>query len=181
MHSRKTLSLALLAATTLVVAACGGANRMSSPPPAQNAAPVISAIGDRSVMQDTPATIAFEVTDRESDAATLELTAAADGASVFPADGVVTGGTGVARTLTLTPLEAATGTATITLTLTDPQGAQAMRSFVVTVAARNASMRSTALTTFAKAESDDVTTVNGLTFEQDADDPALFEPLLGAE
>jgi len=52
---------------------------------------------------------------------------------------------------------------------------------VVTVAARNASMRSTALTTFAKAESDDVTTVNGLTFEQDADDPALFEPLLGAE
>ena len=50
----------------------------------------------------------------------------------------------------------------------------------MTVNARNASMRDTALTTFAKAESDEATVVNGFTFTQDADDPAIFEPLIGA-
>ncbi len=40
-------------------------------------------------------------------------------------------------------------------------------------------MRDVALTTFAKAESDEVTVVNGFTFMQDADDPAIFEPLIG--
>jgi hypothetical protein len=38
-----------------------------------------------------------------------------------------------------------------------------------------------ALNTFAKAETDDPTTINGLTFQQDADDPATFEPLIPAE
>ena len=33
------------------------------------------------------------------------------------------GGSGATRTITLTPLEAATGAANVTLTVTDPQGA----------------------------------------------------------
>jgi hypothetical protein len=172
---------ALLAAT-LMVAACGGGDAKDGrQPPAANTAPVISALLDRSVDQDTAVPIEFGIGDRESTVGTLKLTAVADSESVFPADGVVLGGTGATRTLTLTPLEARTGSSLITLTLTDPEGAIATRVFRVTVNARNASMRDAALTTFAKAEADEPTTVNGLTFAEDANDPAIFEQLVGAE
>ena len=63
----------------------------------------------------------------------------------------------------------------------DPQGATATRSFKVTVNARNASMRSTAIDTFARSETDEQTAVNGLTFQQDADDPAIFAALIPEE
>ena len=179
---RTLYTQALLAATTLVVAACSSNGYDGNPmPPAQNSAPVVSAISNRSVDQDTVSTIEFGIADRESDVSMLSLSATADDGGVYPADGVALSGAGSTRTLTLTPLEAATGATTITLTLTDPQGGQSTRTFQVNVNARGASMRSTALTTYAKAESDDATTVNGFTFEQDADDPAVFEPLLGTE
>ena len=186
MELRRTshLGSALLAATTLVVAACSGGRDGDGgmPPPAANSAPVMSAIADRNADQDTVVgPIEFGITDRESDAGALELTAAADSGSVFPADGLELGGSGTTRTLTLTPLESATGVTAITLTLTDPDGATATRTFRVTVNARAASMRDAALSTFAKAEGDAPTPVNGFTFAQDADDPSIFEPLIGAE
>jgi len=185
MNFRKAnyLGSAVLAATTLVVAACGSDGRgQTPPPPAANTAPVMSVVADRSVDQDTAiGPIEFGITDRESDVGTLTLTAAADSGSVFPADGLVLGGSGAKRTLTLTPLESATGTSAITLTLKDPDGASLVRTFNVTVNARAASMRGAALTTFAKAETDEPTAVNGFTFSQDADDPAIFEPLVGEE
>jgi hypothetical protein len=90
-------------------------------------------------------------------------------------------GTGAVRSITLTPLEATTGTANITLTVIDGAGLRTARSFQVAVNARNASIRDWALTTFAKAESDEVTVMNGYTFSQDADDPAIFQPLIGGD
>jgi hypothetical protein len=185
MTSRSTnyLGSALLAAATLVVAACGGGNDSNGgmQPQASNTAPVMSAIADRSVDQDTTLGIEFGIADGESAAGALKLTAAADSTSVFPADALALSGTGTTRTLTLTPLEAATGATSITLTLTDPQGATATRTFRVSVNARGASMKNVALATFAKAEGDEPTVVNGLTFAQDADDPAIFQPLIGEE
>ena len=184
MNSRSTnyLGSALLAATTLVVAACGGGGRDGgTPQPAANTAPVMSAIADRTVDQDITMSISFGVADRESDVGNLQVTASADSDSVFPADALALGGSGTTRTLTLMPLEAATGSTAITLTLTDPDGAMATRTFRVTVKPRSASMRSVALSTFAKTEGDQPTTVNGFTFDQDADDPAIFEPLIGVE
>jgi hypothetical protein len=182
MTSRRTnyLGSAVLAATTLVVAACSGGNgRGDMPQPDANTAPVVSAIADRNVDQDTVlGPIQFGIADRESDVATLTLTAAADGGDIFPADGVVLAGSGTSRTLTLTPLEAATGTANVTVTLRDPEGLMATRTFQVSVNARSASMRNAALTTFEKVESDQATPVNGYTFTQDANDPAIFEPYL---
>lgn len=176
------LGAALIAVTTLVVAACsGGRHRGDMAPPNGNTAPVISAIPDGSVDQDTPVEIAFGVTDRESDVGALQVAASADSGSVFPADGLALGGSGATRTLTLTPLEAATGGTSITVIVTDPQGASATRTFRVEVNARTASIRDVALATFAKAEGDEPTTVNGFTFAQDADDPAIFQPLIGAE
>lgn len=185
MNSRSTnyLGSALLAATTLVVAACGGGKSGGTmQQPAANTAPVMSAVGDRSAAQDgVVGPIEIGIADRESDAGTLKLTASSDSNTVFPGDALVLGGTGTTRTLTLTPLEATTGTTAITLTLTDPQGATATRTFRVTVSPRAASMRGVALTTFAKAEGEEPTAVNGFTFDQDADDPAIFQPLIEAE
>jgi hypothetical protein len=185
MNFRRTnyLGSAALAVTTLVVAACGGSGKDGGmQPPAANTAPVFSAIADRSVDQDTVVgPIEFGVADRESAVGTLKVTAVADSGSVFPADGIVLGGEGSVRTLTLTPFEATTGATSITLTLMDPDGATATRTFRVNVNARGASMRNVALSTFAKAENDEATTINGYTFDQDADDPAIFEPLIGDE
>jgi hypothetical protein len=147
-----------------------------------NTAPGISAISDRSVDQDTVVgPIEFSVTDAETSANQLTVTASASEASVFPADGVAVAGTGAVRSITLTPLEATTGTANITLTVIDGAGLRTARSFQVAVNARNASIRDWALTTFAKAESDEVTVMNGYTFSQDADDPAIFQPLIGGD
>jgi hypothetical protein len=176
---------AVLAATTLVVAACSsgsGGYDVDPPPPAANTAPVVSAIADQSGNQDTVlGPIEFGISDRESDIAMLTITAAADGTNVFPADGIVLAGSGTTRTLTLTPLEAATGAANVTVTLTDPQGLSASRTFRVNVNARVASFRDTSLATFAKAETDEPTPISGFTFTQDADDPAIYEPLIGNE
>ncbi len=173
----------MLAATTLVVAACGSGGddyarrrRRRLPTPR----PSISAIADRSVDQDTVlGPIEFGIADqrirgRLADADRGRL----DGGGVFPADGVVLGGRGASRTLTLTPLEAGDGHG-------ERDGdAQRIRKdwrplapFRVDVNARSASMRDVALTTFAKVETDEATPVNGFTFQQDADDPAIFEPL----
>jgi hypothetical protein len=185
MSSRRTnlASFAALAATTLVVAACGGkSSNDMQPPPATNTAPVIAAIADRTSSQDTVVgPIEFAISDAETTANQLTVTAVAGGASVFPPDGLVLGGSGAARSITLTPLEAATGTVAVTLTVIDGEGLRTTRSFQVTVNARPASVRDLTLATFAKGESDGVTEVNGFTFAQDADDPAVFGPLIGEE
>lgn len=180
LRSTNYIRFALLAATTLVVAGCssGGSDR---PQPPSNSAPAITVIADRSADQDTTlGPIEFGISDRESDVAALTLTATADG-TVFPSDGIVLGGSGSTRTLTLTPLESATGATNVTVTLTDPQGLAATRNFRVEVNARGASIRDWAVTTLAKTETDDATAMNGYTFEQDADDPAIFEAYFAGE
>ena len=176
-------SLAVLAATTLVVAACSSSSPdgMEPSPPAANSAPAVSAITDKDSNQDTVVgPIEVSISDSQSSADLLVVTAAADGTDVVPADGLTLGGSGAVRTVTLTPLEAATGTVNVTVTVTDPQGASTTRAFAVKVNARAASVRDTALATFAKGEADAVTELNGFTFAQDAEDPAIFEPLIGA-
>ena len=183
MNSYKVVSLLSLAVTTLVVTACGGGGGgdMGPPPPAANTAPTISAVTDKTSDQDAVVgPIDFSIGDRESDVAALTVSVTADGASVVPADGITLGGSGAARTLTLTPLEAATGTVNVRIAVTDPQGAITTRSFGVTVNAKPASVREWTLATFAKAEGDDATVMNGYTFAQDADDPAIYEPLIDA-
>jgi hypothetical protein len=187
MTSRKTeiARLALLAAATLVVAACSSNDydRPDPPPPAGpvNTAPTIADIADRTSSQDTTVgPLEFAIDDRETAAAALSVTAVADGTSVVPADGIALGGTGAVRTITLTPLEAATGTVNVTLTVTDAAGTFTRSAFQVVVNARPASVRDTTLTTFAKGAADDVTPINGFTFTQDADDGAAFAALIPA-
>lgn len=175
------IRLSLLAAITSVIAACSSndKDRMTPPPGAVNQPPTIGAVADVAADQDTVVgPIDVTIADQETDAATLTVTAAADSADLFPADGVTVSGTGATRTITLTPLEAATGTATIALIVTDGEGARATRAFKVTVNAKSASVKGVTLSTFAKAETDEPTAVNGFTFTQDADDPATFDDLI---
>jgi len=177
-------NLALLAATILVVAACSRSNdpKPMPPPLDVNFPPTIAAVADQSGNQDTVfGPIQFSIADQESDPATLKVEATVvDGASVFPADGLVLSGAGAARTITLTPFEAATGNATIALAVTDGEGAMTTRAFKVAVNAKAASIKSVALNTFAKGETDEPTAVNGFTFSQDADD-AAFTALIPAD
>jgi hypothetical protein len=182
LHKTNYTRLVPLAAITLVVAACGSSGDGMQPKPMANTAPGISAISDRSVDQDTVVgPIEFSVTDTETPANQLTVMADVGGTSVFPADGLTLAGSGAVRSITLTPFEATTGTANITLTVIDGEGVRTVRSFQVAVNARNASIRDWTLTTFAKAESDEVTVMNGYTFTQDADDPAIFQPLIGGD
>jgi hypothetical protein len=85
------------------------------------------------------------------------------------------------RTLTLTPFEAATGMANVTIRVSDPAGAAMTRSFAVAVNAKNGSVRALTLDTFAKSVNDEPTMLNGLTIQQDADDPATFAGLIPEE
>lgn len=179
----KHQTLALLAATTLVAAGCSSNDKdPMSPPPMTNTAPAVSAIANVTADQDNAVgPVEFGVTDDSTPANMLKITAAVDANTVFPADGVVVAGEGATRSVTLTPLEARTGTTNVAVTVTDAQGAATTRMFVVTVNARAASIRDSVSTTFAKGEADAPTTLNGFTFAQDADDPATFSALLGDE
>ena len=178
----KVVSLLPFAVTALVVTACGGGGGgdKGPPPPAANTAPTVSAVAAKAGDQDTMiGPIDFSIGDQESDVAALTVSVTADGVSVVPADGITIAGTGAARTITLTPLEAATGTVNVSIAVVDPQGATTTRTFGVTVNAKPASVREWSLEIFAKAENDDATGMNGYTFAQDADDPAIYEPLIG--
>jgi hypothetical protein len=181
MQTNKMRSIALLAATTLVVAACGNSNDRDVTPPGAmvNQPPTLSVIADQTSDQDTTVgPIEFTIGDPESAATDLSVDVVADNASVFPADGLVLSGTGATRSITLTPLEAATGATMIGMRVTDAENATVTRAFKVTVNAKNASLRDIALNTFAKGATDDPTTLNGFTFAQDADDPMTFEALI---
>jgi hypothetical protein len=171
-------TLALLSAT--VVAACSSSDGGSRQPrPDANNVPTVSAIGNQTVNQDTVVgPIQFAIGDAETAAANLTVVASADATTIFPADGIVLDGAGANRSITLTPLEQRTGTATIAVLVTDAQGGTATRTFTVTVNARNASFRDSALGTLAKVETAEPTAVSGFTFAQDADDPATFAGLV---
>jgi type IV pilus biogenesis protein CpaD/CtpE len=173
---------ALLAAATCVAAGCSSRDDSPSETPPVNTAPTISAITDQTVNQDTVVgPLTFSVSDAETDAAALTVVASTDAATLVPADGLVLGGSGGSRTITLTPFEAQTGMVTVALAARDAAGLITIRTFRVTVAARAASIREATVSTFAKGEADAPTEVNGFTFTQDADDPATFAGLIPAE
>jgi hypothetical protein len=165
-------------ALVLGLAGCGGSGGGGNPPPApSNTAPAISGIADITVDQDTVMSVAFSVDDRETPGS-LKVSALADGNALIPEDGVTLSGGPRDYTLTLAPLEATTGSAAIRVRVVDMDGAAATRDFRVSVNARNASMRGMAFDTLAKSESDEPTVINGLSVQNDVDDPAAFEALM---
>jgi len=105
------------------------------PQPA-NTAPTITGITDRTVVGGTAiAPISFMVGDAETPAANLTVVASSSNPALVPANGLLISGTGANRTVTITPVTGATGTAVITLTVTDAAGLATSTSFALTVEA----------------------------------------------
>lgn len=179
MNLTRTAAIAAAAATALAVAACGGGNNDSTPSQ-PNSAPTISAVADRSFDQDkTDAGATFEVGDADGSAAALTLTARSSDTVLLPAGGLVLGGSGSSRTLTITPAENATGTATVTLTAVDSTQLSTSRSFRVTVNPVFVSFTGFTTDTFAVGEHQAAIVLLGFTLNGDADDvDTPFDALL---
>ena len=69
----------------------------------------------------------------ETTAGSLTLTKASTNTTLVPLSGIVFGGSGASRTVTVTPAADQNGTATITVTVTDGDGASTSDTFLLTV------------------------------------------------
>jgi hypothetical protein len=98
-----------------------------------NFPPAISDILDRSGAEDAPVTIPFTVSDSETAAGNLAVTAASSNPALIPNSAIVFGGSGANRTITLTPLRNQTGAASITVTVIDANGSEASDGFLLTI------------------------------------------------
>jgi len=97
-----------------------------------NDAPTISNLADRTIDGNT-STGALSFTIGDDDLSTVALSASSSNTTLVPTANIVFGGTGAARTVTVTPTSDQNGTATITLRVTDSGGLMASDSFVLTV------------------------------------------------
>ena len=102
-----------------------------------NAAPTITSISPQATTEDSPLTIPFTVGDAETATGSLTLSKSTNNAFVAPLSGIVFGGSGSSRNVTITPAANAVGSATVTITVTDANGLTASRSFTFTVNAAN--------------------------------------------
>jgi hypothetical protein len=171
-------ALTLLAIGTVLAGCGGGGGGAGSGMAPQGTAPQLSPIASLTINQDTPTSpLAFTVND-DGGAGAVTVAAASSNADLLPLAGLAFGGSGGARTITVTPAEDATGTATVTIVATDAQGMNSSVTFTVSVAAVSKSISSYTNASFAQMENDTPAQVSGITFLQDADDEATFAPLL---
>ncbi|WP_254509225.1 Ig-like domain-containing protein [Anatilimnocola floriformis] len=106
---------------------------------APNTAPTIGTISNVTTNQNT-ATSAIPVTvnDAETAAGSLTVTATSSNTELVPNSGIVLGGSGSNRTLTITPAANQSGATAITVTVTDANNVSTTRTFVVMVNSQNA-------------------------------------------
>ncbi|GEM_PF-328281 len=105
---------------------------------AVNDLPTIGDVADQTVAEDNAtAALGFTVGDVETAAADLTVSGTSSNASLVPDGNIAIGGTGLDRTVTVTPAANQFGTATITVAVTDADGGAASDSFVLTVGALN--------------------------------------------
>ena len=98
-----------------------------------NDPPTISDIPNQTTDEDTPTgALAFTVGDTETAAGSLTVSGSSDNPVLVPEVNLVFGGTGAARTLTVTPAADESGTATITVTVSDGTDTSS-DTFVLTV------------------------------------------------
>jgi|SRR5262245_9012434 len=167
------------AATVLAVAGCGGGGGNKAQPAPMDGPPALSVIGDQSIDQDTStAPISFNVDDRETAAGSLMVSVTSSDTGIVATEGLVLGGNGASRTLTITPVEAAFGTTSITLSAKDGAGQSVTRTFGVTVKPVFRSFTKWTSDTYATDENSEVRQLKGFTLDTDADDnPAAFDTL----
>lgn len=87
---------------------------------ALNDKPTITGIANQTVNEDAAAiTLSFQVSDAETNAGNLTITATASDTALFPSANLVVGGSGGNRTVSLTPKSNMSGAAVITLIVSD--------------------------------------------------------------
>jgi uncharacterized protein (DUF1800 family) len=103
--------------------------------PAQNTAPTISSIADQTAEQGVAsAAFAFTVDDAQTAAGNLLVLANSSNQALVPDSGIVLGGSGADRTITITPAANQTGACVITVTVSDGQlSASSAFNLVVTL------------------------------------------------
>jgi hypothetical protein len=103
------------------------------PAPPTNTPPTISSIANQTNRVNTIiGPLAFTVTDAESSASNLVVTAMSSNATLLPTNNITIGGNGTIRSITITPASNHTGTAEITLSVSD--GSRSVSTaFTVTV------------------------------------------------
>ena len=104
-----------------------------------NARPVITQLGTQIINEDVPTAIPITISDAETPAASLQLTAASSNPALIPNQNLTPGGTGQNRTLAVTSAlnQFGSNTTTITVTVTDGDGASSTMAFPINVAAVN--------------------------------------------
>lgn len=148
-------------ATSVVVAAAKPANT----------APTISPIANQTTPTSTPTDpIAFTIQDAETNAASLQLSAASANASLVSTNDIVFGGTGGDRTLVVTPVAGATGSVQITVFVSDGI-LQTNTTFTLSIQDGVTPIRLVSSANSANnnvAASTDTSSYNGLFYEGDA-------------
>ncbi len=98
-----------------------------------NDPPTLSVLADQTLVEGaSTGPLAFTVGDVDNDPATLSVTATHDNPALIPATGLLLGGSGIQRTLTLTPTPGQSGAARVTLMVSDGL-LTASRTFGLTV------------------------------------------------
>lgn len=183
MSIQRKLGSAAVVLTAAVLTACGGSDGYggdNSPPPPARQAPQITGLANQTLPQDTTTPLlTFQVSDADSGANAVTITATSSDESIVPAAGIVLGGSGASRTLQITPAPDVFGSATITIRAADPDGLFVQAQISVTVNGVFVSFRNTLIDIFGDDQNGEPRTLRGFTFEQDADnDPTAFDALL---
>jgi hypothetical protein len=177
-ESRWGAAAVLLASAGLVAGCGGGGSRSGGSSTPQNTAPMVSTISSQTINQDTSTqALTFTVSD-DGGPNNVNVVVSSSDSTLLPTYGLVLGGSGASRTITVTPAEGASGVANVTLTAVDAQGGSTNLVFPITVSAVSKSIAAFTNSTFVLMEGDTAAQVNGITFTQDADDDATFTPLL---
>lgn len=98
-----------------------------------NDSPTLSPVGDPVIALNSAASVPVVVSDVESPAAAMTLTAVSSNPLLLPVGNITWHGAPENRILRLTPASGATGQVSVTITATDTSGASSSRSFVLTV------------------------------------------------
>lgn len=177
-HSK--LGPAAVALLTAGLAACGGGGGNTPPPPPARQAPQIVGLANQTLPQDTSTPVlTFQVSDADSGANAVTVTATSSDPTIIPAAGIVLGGSGANRTLQLTPAADVFGNAMITIRAVDPDGLFAQQVIGVAVNGVFVSFRNTLIDIFGDAANGEPRSLRGFTLDDDADDdPTAFDSLL---
>jgi hypothetical protein len=104
------------------------------PPPPPNTPPSISTIADTTIrLNQSSGPLGFTIGDDFTPVNSLALTVTSSDGTLLPLAGLVFGGSGANRTLTVTPAAGHTGVGTVTVTVRDGGGLTSSDTFNVTV------------------------------------------------